>query len=173
MIRQGATAHRGPRRKVLLRARMRAGGPKVDICIRDLSTRGMLVQSAAPPPRGTYVEIVCDGLPIVGKVVWSGDRRFGVATRDAMDVDVVVAELGGGAMVRTSAAALKAGAKSKAVSRSTGTALVVRTSDQSQAWGRAMQFAGVAAASGAAAFGIAYTLHDRLSGVFGIVADTL
>ena len=77
---------REDRRKVLIRAGMRAGGPRMDVCIRDISSRGLLIQAAAPPPRGTYVELSCADQLIVGRVIWSKERRFGVESRDRVNV---------------------------------------------------------------------------------------
>ena len=77
---------REPRRKVLIRASMRAGGPKTDVCIRDISSRGLMAHAGTPPPRGTYVDLDCAGHQIVGLVVWRRDRRFGIQTRERINV---------------------------------------------------------------------------------------
>ena len=81
---------RDTRRKVLIRARMHAEGPSADVCIRDVSARGLLIQASAAPPKGSYVEIVLDGHWIVGRVIWGKDRRFGVQSRDRIDVPGIV-----------------------------------------------------------------------------------
>jgi len=62
----------------------------MEVCIRDISSRGLMLQGAAPPPRGTYVEIVGAEQTIVGCVIWSKDRRFGVRTRDRIDVSAAI-----------------------------------------------------------------------------------
>lgn len=85
---------RETRRQVFLRARMRAGGGLGEICIRNISTRGMLLQAAAPPPRGTYIEILLPAHTVVARVVWVKDRRFGVHTRDAMDLNTLLGMAG-------------------------------------------------------------------------------
>jgi hypothetical protein len=77
---------REPRRKVLIRATMRAGGPRTDVCIRDISSRGLMAQAGAPPPRGTYIDLDCAGHQIVGLVVWRRERRFGIQTRERINV---------------------------------------------------------------------------------------
>lgn len=77
---------REERRKVLIRATMRAGGPRTDVCIRDISTRGIMAQASAPPPRGTYVDLDCAGHQIVGMVIWRRERRFGIRTRERINV---------------------------------------------------------------------------------------
>ena len=81
---------REPRRKVLIQARMRIEGVWADICIRDISSRGLLIQAAAAPERGSYIEIFRGPHVLVGRVVWKKDRRFGVQTQDRMDIEALV-----------------------------------------------------------------------------------
>ena len=80
---------RETRHKVLIQARMRIGNKWCDVCIRDVSSRGLLVQTAMPPARGTYIEIFKAGHIIVGRVVWSNDRRFGIHTQERMDISTM------------------------------------------------------------------------------------
>jgi hypothetical protein len=81
---------REQRHKVLIQARMRAGGLPTDICIRDVSSRGMLIQSGIAPPRGTYIEVITPTETIVGRVVWGNDARFGICTRDKLHLDMII-----------------------------------------------------------------------------------
>jgi hypothetical protein len=81
------------RRKVLIRAKLRAGGLPIDACIRDISSKGLMVQTRVPPPRGTYVEIIAGNQTIVGRVVWGDDMRFGIISRDKLAIDMIVGEL--------------------------------------------------------------------------------
>jgi hypothetical protein len=77
---------RESRQKVVLPARMRAGAGQVDVCIRDVSSRGMLIQAGVPPPRGTYVEIVRPGYSVTGRVVWAKHHKFGIEARERIKV---------------------------------------------------------------------------------------
>lgn len=81
---------REPRRDVLIQARMRVGGSRCDVCIRNISSRGLLVQAATAPSRGAYVEIFSGPHTIVGRVVWQKNRRFGIQTQDRLDVSMVI-----------------------------------------------------------------------------------
>src|SRR5690349_16447421 len=83
---------REPRRNVLIRARMRNGPSWADVNIRNISSRGLMVQAASSPPRGSYVELRRGRHAIVARVAWSNGRRFGVQTQDRLDVDAIVAE---------------------------------------------------------------------------------
>jgi hypothetical protein len=78
------------RQKVMIPARMRAGDAYVDVCIRNISSRGLMLQTAAPPPPGTYVEILRAAHVIVGRIVWTRDRRFGVHAGQRIDIASIV-----------------------------------------------------------------------------------
>lgn len=86
LLRNGWIERRDGRNKVLIRARMRANGLPVDICICDISPRGACIMTARPPERGTIIELIDLPIPIVGKVAWSGARRFGLAAGSRIDV---------------------------------------------------------------------------------------
>lgn len=77
---------RESRWSVLIAARMRAGGAPKSIRIRNVSSRGLMIEVEPPPRRGTYVEIVRPDLTIIGQVVWSKDGRCGIHTRDRIDL---------------------------------------------------------------------------------------
>jgi hypothetical protein len=81
---------RETRQKVVLPARMRAGAGAVDVCIRDVSSRGMLIQAGVPPPRGTYVEILRPGYSVTGRVVWSKHHKFGIQARETIRIAAVL-----------------------------------------------------------------------------------
>lgn len=83
---------REPRRKALIRARMRTGSAWVDINLLNLSTRGALAQTAMPPPRGTYIEVRRGSHRITARVVWTEERRFGFVTQDPIAIDDVISE---------------------------------------------------------------------------------
>ncbi len=71
---------------------MRAGGAWIDVCIRNLSSRGLLVQAADPPEAGTYVEILRGDQIIIGRTMWAKDRRFGVHSQARIDIDALIRE---------------------------------------------------------------------------------
>lgn len=161
----GAEMNRLPRRKVLVRARMRAGGPKTDICIRDVSARGLLIQANTPPQRGSFVEIMCEGLPITGQVIWISDRRFGVITRERLDVAAFVDRLSNPSaqpvIVVPEPVGIRVGARRP------------RTHGESRDLGNALQFATMVGACGAAAVAIAFALHGQLTSVVASAASQL
>ena len=84
---------RDPRHKVLIRARLKAGPEWHDTCILNISSRGMLMQAAEPPVRGSYLEIRRGALLIVAKVVWTRHHRFGVRTQDVLPIEAIIADV--------------------------------------------------------------------------------
>lgn len=71
---------------------MRAGDAYVDVCIRNISSRGMMLQAASPPPAGTYIEILRGTHAVVGRIVWTRDRRFGIQSASRIDISAIVNE---------------------------------------------------------------------------------
>lgn len=63
-----------------------------DICIRNISSRGMLIQAACPPLKGIYLEIYRGRHVIVARVAWSKGHRFGVQSQDRLDFDALIRE---------------------------------------------------------------------------------
>lgn len=82
--------NREPRRKVMLNARMRVAASWNKVCILDITTRGLLIQAAEPPARGTYLDLHRGQHAIVGRVVWVENHRFGVRTQDRLPVDEII-----------------------------------------------------------------------------------
>lgn len=78
-----------PRQKVTIRALIRDTRPDRDICILDLSSRGMLATTKFPPARGEFVEVLLGRVSHVGHVKWASEHRFGIALRDKIDAKAV------------------------------------------------------------------------------------
>lgn len=152
---------RDPRCKVLIRATMRADGPRTDVCIRDVSSRGMMIQAGAPPSRGTYVELDWGGHQVVGLVVWRKARRFGIRTRDRMNVHA----LAGRASPAIPAAPRRAGGSAPAAARGGAGANRMLA-------GR-MEFAVVAIFAAALVAALGISVFQALARPFGAVSTVL
>lgn len=83
---------REPRRSVLIMARMRLDTGWVDVCIRNISSGGLIVTGAAALARGTYVEVRRGRHSIVARVAWAKGRDFGLQSRDRLPVDEILSE---------------------------------------------------------------------------------
>ncbi len=141
---------REPRRKVMLNARMRVAATWNDVCILNISTRGLLVQAAEPPARGAYIDLQRGQYAIVGRVVWVEDQRFGIRTQDPLPVDEIISPPDPAIAQLAAAVAAEAAAERRA------SPLLARARhDASRMLSRSLEFAVVAlfgAAVGVSAF---------------------
>jgi len=71
---------------------MRSGLSWHDVCILNLSRRGLGIQAAEPPKRGTYVEICRGSQVIVARVMWAKGHRAGLHSQDSIAVQALVRE---------------------------------------------------------------------------------
>lgn len=152
---------REARRKVMIRATMCAGGPRTDVCIRDISSRGLMVQSSAPPPRGTFVDLECAGHEIVGLVVWRREHRFGIQTRDRINVPALANRIAPEVL----APSRRRGASARAAVR-TG-------AGTSRALAGRMEFAVVVLFAGALVAALGLTAFQALAQPFGAISNLL
>jgi hypothetical protein len=121
------------RQKVMIKARMRSGAAWHDVCILNVSVRGLGIQSAVPPERGTYVEICRGTQSIIARVAWSKGHRAGLCAQDAIFVR---------ALVNENAAALPPPiAQGAPVEHRRASRTVRQQFDRSRLVGRAMEFA--------------------------------
>lgn len=86
---------REPRIKVLIGARMRAGAAWDEVCLLNLSSRGVLAQAAVPPRKGSYIEFRRGPHIIVARVVWAEKHRFGALAQDRIGIDAIMADASG------------------------------------------------------------------------------
>lgn len=77
------------RKRVRIRTEMRVDGRRCEAIICNVSSRGLMLSAEEPPSRGTYVEISRQGVVTVGRVVWVDNGRFGVRTREKLNVDAM------------------------------------------------------------------------------------
>ena len=83
---------REDRRKVMLSARMRSGASWHDACILNMSSRGLMLQTAVRTERGAYLEVRRGPHVIVARVIWTGQQRVGLKAQDRLSVDAIVTE---------------------------------------------------------------------------------
>lgn len=55
--------------------------------IRNVSSRGLMLEMEAPPPRGSFIEIRRGDIVIIGQVRWSSEGCCGLRTQDRVPVD--------------------------------------------------------------------------------------
>jgi hypothetical protein len=138
-----------PRVKALLRVRLRGAGAERDCCILDVSSRGLLLTTAAPPTRGDFVELIAGTHSLVGHVKWASNRRFGVILRERIDIFALIN--GDSGSITKQAVVVRLVAKS-----------VAATADESRSLAQMMQFAIVVAGGVAAAVFLAQAVQSGL-----------
>lgn len=155
------TKPREPRRNVLIQARMRYDGARADVCIRNVSSQGFLIQAAAPPPRGSYVEIFIGSYTVVGRVVWGKGHQFGIRTQVRMDVSALA-----GSFAPSRPApdpARPSGKRLRPEPQKLSSADLARRHERSRQLSVAIEFGCIAACGAAAALFAAGAVYELLS----------
>lgn len=83
---------REERHRVMLAARMRCDRGWVDVAIRNVSAHGMLLQAEQVPLPGSFLEIRLASLFYAVRTIWSDGCLFGVRTREAVDLRMMLAD---------------------------------------------------------------------------------
>jgi hypothetical protein len=69
---------------------MKQGVSWADVCIRNMSSRGLHLQVSSPPKPGTFVELRRGDYVIVARVIWSREQECGAQTQDVLRIDDIV-----------------------------------------------------------------------------------
>ncbi len=77
---------------VSIPSRMRIDNWWTDICIRNISAHGLLIASANPPARGSYVEIRRGTQIIVARAVWADGQYCGLRSQERLPIQQIIAE---------------------------------------------------------------------------------
>lgn len=83
---------REERISVVIPSRMRVADCWSDVCIRNISSRGLLVAAKAPPPVGSYVEIRRGTQIIVARAVWTSGQYLGLRAQEKLPVQRIISE---------------------------------------------------------------------------------
>lgn len=156
------------RRKVLVPARMRIDQQWVDVRIRNMSSRGLLVETASAPKAGTYVEIRRATHVIVGRAVWRAGGQFGVRTQDRLDIDAIVT-----AVPQRPQAATAQGRPERRADPRRAAARIDARAERSRRIASALQFVSLAAAGLAAAAYAATKVYALLAAPAEAIAKQL
>lgn len=140
---------REERQKVMITARMRSSASWQDVCILNLSKRGLGIQAPQVPPAGSYVEICRGYHVIIGRVMWAKGHRAGLRAQDPIWIQGLLSDPS--VATERQPAAAEAFIERRRVPRT------AQKHAESRFAGRAMEFTFVALAAvgmGAIAFGI-------------------
>lgn len=140
---------REERQKVMIVARMRSSASWQDVCILNLSMRGLGIQAPQVPPAGSYVEICRGHQVIIARVAWAKGHRAGLRAQDPIWIQGLLGDPS--AVNERQPAAAEPFVERRRVPRT------AQKHEDSRLAGRAMEFTFVALAAagmGAIAFGI-------------------
>ena len=141
------------RRRVVLPARLKAGVQWSDVCILNISTRGLMIQSGRAGPTGSTVEIRRGDHVIIGRVVWREGPRAGVRCDERVPVEEIMS-LGQSSALRLVASDGSAVERRKQPRRAEADARLR---------GRAIEFIGIGAIAVSLALGIWSTAQEALA----------
>ena len=133
------------------------------MCILNISSRGMLLQAASPPPRGSYLEIRRSAFVIIAKVMWTRNHRFGVRSQDVLPVDAIIAD----AVVPIVGEGVRVG------ERRAGARPKLATEQRSRHHGRMMEYGFIVTLAMAGAGFAATEVHALLAGPADAVTAAL
>ncbi len=163
---------REQRVKCVVIARMRLNQRWNDVCIRNISTRGLLIQAAFAPPRGTYVEVCRGHHTIVARVVWAKNHRFGIQTQERLNPEALLKEPNLSAAACTSKADTRPPFDRRKSPRPSQ-ADIRWKAEQNRFLSQALQFACIGALGASAALLIFDTVSDVLSQPATVLAAEL
>jgi hypothetical protein len=78
------------RRRVVARARVRAGAQWGDACILNISSRGLLILTARPIFEGSTVEVLKGDHLMIARVVWTSAGRSGLRSNELLPVEEIL-----------------------------------------------------------------------------------
>jgi len=135
---------------------MRSGVSWSDVCILNLSPRGVGIQAPTPPQRGSYVEICRGSHVIVARVVWARGHRAGLHAQDVIWPQSLINE----PEIANDRAPPVPGSM---IDRRSAHRASQRRHDGSRTAARAMEMACIAAFGAALSFGAFGLVHDALA----------
>ncbi len=148
---------REPRQPVRIGARLRCGRGWSNVVIRNVSSHGVMGESAVPPARGDYVEVRCGDYVIVARIAWATRDRFGARAQDRIELPELVACAQGRATARERRRQPRA-----VESRPARPATAIRAAASAR-FSRAFDFACVAIVGAAMAAMFAGAAHEALA----------
>jgi hypothetical protein len=114
-----------PRSNVFLSAALVVGTAAVAVRLRNLSTRGALLDGAALPPAGTHVRVLRGELSADAEIAWEAQGQAGLRFSGEIDVEKWVRRIGhrGQERVDEAVAALRAHEPARAGARTGASSL--------------------------------------------------
>lgn len=158
---------------MLIPARMRVDGEWTDVVLHNLSAHGALVAGDNAPSKGSYVELRRGNQLIIGRVVWSKDRFFGIRTQDKLDIPAIINEPRLARRPQGRGPSTPALVDRRRETRMDADARLARQFERSRHYSSVLQFALFAVAALSAAGLAAMQVHEVLAAPFAIIEGQL
>jgi hypothetical protein len=87
---QGGFVRPKPRERrspVLLNALLRGGGEERIVRIRNVSSRGMMIEASEAPDVGVTVQVSVGRVAVLGRIVWRKGKQLGFHSRSTINKD--------------------------------------------------------------------------------------
>jgi hypothetical protein len=81
------------RARVLLSAKLHSSLGDLECRLRDLSSKGALIECTTPPPVGSEVVFVRGKVAIPARVAWVADKRLGIEFEQPIDEQAMLVQL--------------------------------------------------------------------------------
>jgi hypothetical protein len=78
---------REARSPVLLNGLLRGGGEERIVRIKNVSSRGMMIEASEAPDVGVTVEVSVGRVAVLGRIVWRKGKQLGIHSRSTIDKD--------------------------------------------------------------------------------------
>lgn len=160
---------REPRRRVMVAARMRTQDGWSDVLIRNVSSRGMLIETGTVAPKDKYIELRTGHHAVVGRVAWRKQSQFGIHTQDRIDIDALAMR----PSKPSPSGPPKATDERRATPRQVSPEALQRTAERSRMLGQATQFVFIGLFVTAAALLVGNQVYDTLASPMRVVTTRL
>lgn len=151
----------------MIKARMRVGASWHDVCILNVSRRGLGIQAADAPARGTYVEIRRGHAEIVARVRWAKGHRAGLQSQDPIFLQALTQDGAATDQGRPAAAV------AQFVERRCAPRTPLQSHDRSRLVARTMEFACLAMVIMAAGFAASGAVEQTLASPLSRISAAL
>jgi PilZ domain len=160
---------REPRRRVMVAARLRTQDGWSDVLIRNISSRGMLIETGTVAPKDKYVELRSGPHAVIGRVAWRKNSQFGIQAQDRIDIDALASR----PSKPSASGPPKADDDRRTTPRQQSPETLMRTAERSRMIGRASQFAFIGLCVTGAALLIGNQVYDTLASPMRVVTARL
>lgn len=160
---------RATRTAVAVPCRMNLDGTWSDGFIHNASDHGLMLSAGDAPAVGRYLEVRRGTIVVIGRVVWSRGKRFGIRTQDKVTATMLVNE----PVLRCKPAVVQSKEDRRTADRAAARHDLASRGNRSRRFASNFQYICIAVAGIAAAIFVAMQVYSALNRPFAKVASAL